>query len=248
MNHPFSFFGRRHGGTRFLALFALALAALAAGCGERETTRVHLHVQPPPGRDLLRLEIQAQVTGPQTGLHYKWFSVSGECDPQESASPTTLFKFADSVVRDRVSVEVWRGDKRVAASDVDVKLNEERMRLEGERSIGVSVEITNIPPYEPYGGEATRGFIGGMALGKLAPESRVVIYARVADTWYIQPMATSTTLISSNGNWTNWTHTGACYAALVVRPGYEAYPRLDILPPVGGYIMARTVVDGVRRQ
>jgi hypothetical protein len=52
---------------------------------------------------VLRLEIAAQVTGPQTGLHYKWFAVAGGCDPQESNRPRTSFKFADGTTRDRVS-------------------------------------------------------------------------------------------------------------------------------------------------
>jgi len=37
-------------------------------------------------------------------------------------------QFAESVNRDRVSVEVWRGDKRVAQDEINVTLNEERLR------------------------------------------------------------------------------------------------------------------------
>jgi hypothetical protein len=240
-------FGGKFSRSRAFALPVLMVVLLVSGCGERETTRVHLHVQPPPGRDLLRLEIQAQVTGSQAGLRYKWFSVSGECEPQESLSPATTFKFAENIVRDRVSVEVWRGEKRVASSEVDVKLNEERLRLETERTQGFTVEITNVPPYEPYGGESTRSYIGGMARGKLVPGCKVIIYARVGDTWYVQPLGDSSTTVSSEGIWTNWTHTGSSYAALLVRPGYETYARLDILPPVGGYVTARTVVEGAKK-
>ena len=29
--------------------------------------------------------------------------------------------------------------------------------------------------------------------------------------------------------------------------GFEAFPRLDVLPQVGGYVIARTIVDGTRR-
>ena len=36
-------------------------------------------------------------------------------------------------------------------------------------------------------------------------------------------------------------------AALVVRPEFDAFVRLDVLPQVGGYVLARTVVEGTRK-
>src|SRR5882672_3353463 len=108
--------------TLLRVLTATVLACGLSACRDRNSVRVHLQSHTPPGKDLVRLEIQAQVTGPQTGLRYKWFSVSGECEPQESGSPVTTFKFAESVNRDRVSVEVWRGDKRVAQDEINVTL------------------------------------------------------------------------------------------------------------------------------
>jgi hypothetical protein len=36
-------------------------------------------------------------------------------------------------------------------------------------------------------------------------------------------------------------------AALLVRPGYDASARLDLLPPIGGYVVARTVVEGIKK-
>jgi hypothetical protein len=41
--------------------------------------------------------------------------------------------------------------------------------------------------------------------------------------------------------------TGSSYAALVVRPGFNALTRLDVLPQLGGYVLARTIVEGARR-
>ncbi len=86
-----------------------------------------------------------------------------------------------------------------------------------------------------------------MVTGKLAPEFKIILYTRVGDTWYIQPVAFATTRVEENGGWTNWTHTGASYAALLVRPGYDPLVRLDLLPTAGGFVVARAVVDGMRR-
>jgi hypothetical protein len=51
--------------------------------------------------------------------------------------------------------------------------------------------------------------------------------------------------VSYNGA-SDW-RTGSAIAALVVRPGFNALTRLDILPQVGGYLLARVIVEGVRR-
>ena len=77
-------------------------------------------------------------------------------------------------------------------------------------------------------------------------DHQVVIYAR-ADAWYIQPHSHTFHPIGADGSWSSWTHTGSSYAALVVRPGFDAYTRLDVLPQVGSYVVARTIVEGVRR-
>ena len=74
----------------------------------------------------------------------------------------------------------------------------------------------------------------------------MVVYAR-ADAWYIQPISGMLHAIASDSTWSTWTHTGSSYAALVVRPGYELFTRLDVLPQVSAYVVARTIVDGVRR-
>jgi hypothetical protein len=236
--------GRRRCTTLCFQFLTVIATIFAAGCGDRNVVQVQLHTRPSPGKDLLRLEIQAQVTGPLTGIRYRWFSVSGGCEPQESDSPITTFKFAENVTRDRVTVELWRDNKVVARNDVDVTVDEERLRVESERVIGVKIEITNIPPYEPYGGAKTHADIGGDVDGKAASGCKIFVYARAGDTWYIQPMADTPLTIRPDNTWTSWTHTGSSYAALIVRPGYDAPSRLDLLPPVGGYVVGRTVVEG----
>jgi hypothetical protein len=229
-----------------LRLVAAATSALwLAGCDHGDAVRVKLHVRPASSGALSRLELQAQVAGPQTGLRYRWFAVSGGCDPQESESPATLFQFAENVVRDRISVEVWRDDKRVAQADVEVKFDEQRARLAKEVAPVVQIEITSIPPYE-QGGPDTRADIVGKVSGKLAPEYKVVLYARAYNAWHLQPTVNAAHAIRPDNTWASWTHTGTSYAALLVRPEFDAFVRLDVLPQVGGYVLARTIVEGKR--
>ena len=230
----------------FAALAVALIAVCAAGCGDRNVVRVQLQTLAAAGGDPRRVEIRAQVSGPQAGLRYKWFSVGGECDPQETEWPATVFKFAENATKDRVSLEVWRDNRRVAESQINVALDQARARLVSEQLPKVQVEITHIPPYEPEGGPDTHAEIGGKVSGELTPELKVVIYAR-ADAWYIQPSAYALHSIRSNNAWSSWTHTGSSYAALLVRPGFDPFLRLDVLPQVGGYVVARTIVEGTRK-
>jgi hypothetical protein len=236
---------RRPRSIRPLSVLGLVLPLGVAGCGDPAAVRVQLEGHRPPGLDAGRIEVRAQVTGSQAGLRYKWFSVQGECEPQESDWPSTLFEFAKATSRDRVSVEVWRGSERVARADLDVKVEGERPRSASGPPPRVEVEITTIPAYEPEGGPDTRADIGGKVTGEIAPDYKVVIYAR-ADAWYIQPAAYSEHVIGPDGTWSTWTHTGSSYAALVVRPGFDPFLRLDVLPQVGDHVLARTIVEGVR--
>src|SRR5947207_3481200 len=77
------------------ALLSAMLALGMGGCGDSDVVRVQLQAHTPPGPELRRLDIRAQVTGSPVGLRYKWLSVLGECEPQEGDLPSTVFKFAD---------------------------------------------------------------------------------------------------------------------------------------------------------
>ncbi len=83
-----------------LALFAAATMTAVA----TETENFGLQVLPAPGRDIVRLEIRAQMSGPVTGLTYKWISESGQCTPQETAWPGTTYVFVDDATTDHLSV------------------------------------------------------------------------------------------------------------------------------------------------
>jgi hypothetical protein len=231
---------------RFVRFFIAACAIvplLTTGCAERDDLRVQLEARHPILNDIHRLEVQAQVQGLQDGLLYKWFSVQGEFDPQESYSPRSSFTFASNSSHDRIWVEVWRQNQRLAQSTLDVMPDPNAVAP--GKTPAVQVAITQVPPYQPGGGSDTRANISGTVSGEITPDSRVVIYAR-ADAWYVQPMPYTTLEIAANKSWKSWTHTGGAYAALVVDRDYKPFMRLDVLPQVGGEILARTVVEGKR--
>ena len=232
--------------TPALALLSGAAVSLLASCGDSGGVRVQLQAHKPLGLDAGRLEVRAQVSGLQSGLRYRWFSVAGECDPQESEWPSTVFKFGKTAARDRVSVEVWRDADRVARVEIEVKLDQDLAEQAAAPLPKVEIEITSIPPYEPEGGPDTRADIAGRVSGELAPEYKVVVYAR-ADAWYIQPAAYAEHAIGADNTWSTWTHTGSSYAALVVRPGFDPFLRLDVLPRVGSHVLARAIVEGTKK-
>ena len=224
-------------------------ALLLTGCGDPATVQVQLQSRNPPRPSLFHLDITAEVAGSQADLRYKWFSVAGTCNPQDSPNPVTQFKFADGATRDRVSVEVWRKDKIVGQKSIDVKLDEIQAQLEAAEKMpsDLQIELTTIPPYEPQGGPDTRAEIAGRVSGNVVSNYSVVLYARASEIWYIQPIAFAAHSIRPDNTFTSWTHTGSSYAALLVRPGFEPAPRLEVLPKVGGYVVSRDIVEGQKR-
>jgi hypothetical protein len=231
----------------FLRPIVLLFAGfLLGGCADRDAVRVQLQTRAAANREALQLQVDALVSGSLGGLRYRWFAVSGTCSPQESPEPSTLFRFAEGVPHDRISVEVWRGDRVVARTETDVNFNVDlakRLQAAAPAEPDVFIELTTIPPREP-GGDHTRADIAGKVTGKVDPDYRVIVYARAYDNWYIQPTVQALHPIKSDHTWITWTHTGDSYAALVVRSDYVPMVRLDVLPPVGGYIKARVVTEG----
>ena len=256
MNNPLltSFVRRvpRGSGERFRRtlgfLFILLLLTLCSGCGDRTAVQVILQSKPAAKGSSLRLEIQGSVTGPLTGLHYKWLAVSGQCEPQESDVPVTVFRFAEGVKRDRVTLEVWRAGRRVSQSELAVTFAGEVAELAAkEKEPEVQIEITGIPPWEA-GGEDTRANISGRVRGAIRPEYRVVLYALAYDSWYMQPTAHDLHPIQADNTWASWTHTGEQYAALVVSPGFVPRVRSDMLPVVGDKVLAKVIVEGIKAE
>jgi len=226
-------------------LAAAGLVALAAtGCSDPDTVQVKLQALSLPHESAIYQQIEAQIAGPTDGLEFKWYAVSGECEPQASDKPKTIFKFSEGVRQDRVSVEVWRNKKRVAQGELKVKFDEEIARREPARAAEARIKITNIPPSE-IGGEHTHADITGMISGEVPPGCAVAIYVRAYGRWYVQPEAGSLHKINHDKTWGTWTHTGTRYAALLVRPGYEPLKELDMLPQTSGAVLAEDIVDGL---
>ncbi len=102
---------------------------------------------------------------------------------------------------------------------------------------GVEIQFIDVP--RAGSGPTSRGNIAGRVVGLPNPSSyKVVLYAHT-DRWYVQPLSASAlTTIASDGTWSNWTHLGDRYAALVVRASFQPMARTQTLPNVGGNVLA----------
>ncbi len=107
---------------------------------------------------------------------------------------------------------------------------------------GPSIEFTTVPPAQE-GGPEKLVIIAGRVVGA-RPGQQIVLFAR-SGAWWVQPLETQPfTTIQSDSNWTNSTHLGTEYAALLVEPGYRPPARIDALPSEGGAIVAVKTVAG----
>jgi hypothetical protein len=217
-----------------------------AACDESSTIRVKLQARPLPQEPTTYMQIEAQVAGPTEGLQYRWFAAAGTCEPQESDEAKTIYNFPDGVRQDQVSLEIWKNNRRLAQSQIKLKYTADETGHQNTHPPDVQIHITMIPPAEP-GGENTHADIAGTVSGKISPSYAVVIYARAAGAWFIQPIARDMHIVTNNC-WATWTHTGTRYAALLVRPDYEPLTTLDMMPKTNNYVLAIDVVDGIYKQ
>jgi len=105
-----------------------------------------------------------------------------------------------------------------------------------------SIEVTRIPDAEVGGGPALQT-INGRVRGARA-EARVVLFARSGE-WYVQPFIDQPyTKIQDDFTWSNSTHLGTEYAALLVTPGYVAPAVTSELPKADENVLAVVTVDG----
>jgi signal transduction histidine kinase len=104
------------------------------------------------------------------------------------------------------------------------------------------IQFTRVPPGDK-GGSPTLDVISGRVNGARA-EQRVVLYAR-SGAWYVQPYADQPfTSIKSDSSWSNSTHLGTQYAALLVEPGYVPPTSTAELPGTGAGVIAIAIVEG----
>jgi hypothetical protein len=70
------------------------------------------------------------------------------------------------------------------------------------------------------------------------PGQQLVLYAK-SGQWWVQPLTNQPfTKIQPDSKWSNSTHLGTEYAALLVEPGYRPPAKLDSLPAEGGAVIA----------
>ncbi len=104
------------------------------------------------------------------------------------------------------------------------------------------VELTNIPLADKGGG-LELDTINGRVIGA-EKDQQVVLFAR-SGAWYVQPFADQPfTRIGADSTWSNSTHLGTEYAALLVKPGYLPPAMTIDLPKEGGDIIAVTIAEG----
>jgi signal transduction histidine kinase len=106
-----------------------------------------------------------------------------------------------------------------------------------------TIRITKIPP-EDQGGVLKIDQIAGRVSGA-RNDQQIVLYARSGGAWYIQPWADKPfTKINSDSTWSNETHLGTEYAALLVERDYVPVPVAINLPTAGNGVVAITVIEG----
>lgn len=111
-----------------------------------------------------------------------------------------------------------------------------------DANVGPSIEFTRIPQADEAGRDK-HDIIEGRVTGARAGQ-QIVLYAR-SGTWWVQPLVNQPfTKIQSNTKWTNATHLGTEYAALLVEPNYRPPATTDTLPTPGGAVAAVAIVKG----
>jgi hypothetical protein len=80
--------------------------------------------------------------------------------------------------------------------------------------------------------------IAGKVSGVAPSQVQIVIYAHT-DHWYVEPDINSPiTSIGPDGGWENVTHPGQEYRVLLVKKGFHPTNVADVLPGVGGDVLA----------
>ena len=70
------------------------------------------------------------------------------------------------------------------------------------------------------------------------PKLKLVLYAK-NDKWWVQPIRNEPyTSIRPDATWTNFTHVGTEYAAVLVRSGFHPASSLNEMPILGGNVVA----------
>ena len=104
------------------------------------------------------------------------------------------------------------------------------------------LEITQVPVASLGGPDQMDSIEGRVSNAK--PGEQIVLYAH-SGVWWIQPLANQPyTKIQSDSTWSNLTHLGTEYAAVLVESGYRPESKLVSLPSEGNGVAAVTVIKG----
>lgn len=107
---------------------------------------------------------------------------------------------------------------------------------------GPSIKFTKVPPAHE-GGPDRANMIEGHVVGAHSGQ-QIVLYAK-SGQWWVQPLVNRPfTKIQADSKWSNSTHLGTEYAALLVEPGYRPADTMDSLPTRGGAVVAVASVKG----
>ena len=108
-----------------------------------------------------------------------------------------------------------------------------------------SIEFTRIPQADS-GGREKNDIIEGVVKHARAGQ-RVVLYAR-SGRWWVQPLLSHPfTNVRNDSKWTNATHLGTEYAAILVGPAYRPASVLDALPRTGSDVLAVASAPGGKK-
>jgi hypothetical protein len=168
----------------------------------------------------------------------------------EQATPRSQTASPDGVSKEKTPAIGPRQHKRVVEIGIIIGLGLLLVVLVYLRFIHSStnqgtpaVAILQIPSVG-LGGPDQLVQIGGRA-GGTTEGCAVVLYAYAGDRWWVQPFDYAPfTEIEANGQWSASIHAGQKYAALLVKKSYTPKNELSSLPPVGGDVLATTVLPG----
>ena len=104
----------------------------------------------------------------------------------------------------------------------------------GSSAAAPAIEFTSVPAAGADNPQELNT-IKGRVIGT-RPGQQIVLYAKAQTTWWVQPFADHPfTRIQPDGKWSNSTHPGTAYAALLVGPDFHPLPTSDV-PPTEGVI------------
>jgi hypothetical protein len=105
-----------------------------------------------------------------------------------------------------------------------------------------SIEFSRVPQASDDGRDR-HDIIEGRVIG-VRQGQQIVLYAH-SGAWWIQPLVNQPfTNVQPDSKWTNATHLGTEYAALLVEPGYQPPATAKLLPTIGGGVAAIAIVKG----